>query len=220
MSGILIVVIILLSFLAPALQTNAMEKVVVIDPGHGEYDPGKIGVHNEIEKDINLEIALKLKTVLEEQGVTVVMTRTADEGLYEEGSTNKKTSDMKARCDIINETSKKYTEAITVSIHQNSYPSNEVSGPQVFYYESSEKGESLALSIQQTMNESLKPKKERTIKANSDYYILLNSDSPAVIVECGFLSNEKEAYDLSQEDYQQQVAESIAAGINDYFETN
>lgn len=102
---------------------------IVVDAGHGGIDPGKVGINNALEKDINLAIALKLQRNLEQSGVNVVMTRTDDSGLYEEGDSNKKVRDMKKRLSIIEEAN----PALTVSIHQNSNPDASVSGVQVFY---------------------------------------------------------------------------------------
>ena len=104
--------------------------VVVIDAGHGGNDPGKIGVDGSLEKDINLKIARKVKAYLEASDVQVVLTREDDQGLYTEKDSKKKMADMNRRCQIINETS----PALTVSIHQNSYHQEEISGGQVFYY--------------------------------------------------------------------------------------
>ena len=106
---------------------------VVIDPGHGGRDPGKEGVNGVLEKDINLAIALYLKECYEREGINVILTRTEDVGLYEEGDNNKKSSDMKKRCEIV-ENAK---PDIVISIHQNSYIDEAVNGAQVFHYEGS-----------------------------------------------------------------------------------
>ena len=105
---------------------GAGNRVIVVDAGHGGVDPGKVGVNNVLEKDINLRIAGLLKEKLEAEGFTVVMTRDSDAGLYNEGDSNKKISDMKKRCEIISESEC----LLTVSIHQNSYHEESVSGPQ------------------------------------------------------------------------------------------
>ena len=108
---------------------------IVIDAGHGGLDPGKVGINNALEKDINLAIALKLERNLKENGINVVMTRTDDNGLYSESDSNKKVRDMKKRLSIIEEAN----PMLAVSIHQNSYPDPSVSGVQVFYYKYSVK---------------------------------------------------------------------------------
>lgn len=118
--------------------------VVVIDSGHGGNDPGKVGVDGSLEKDINLAIARKLKAYLEASDVEVVMTREDDQGLYSEKDSHKKMADMKNRCDRINKT----RPELVVSIHQNSYHEEGISGGQVFYYKDSEKGKKLAEILQ------------------------------------------------------------------------
>ena len=187
-------------------------KVIVVDAGHGGVDPGKVGVNNVLEKDINLRIASLLKEKLEAEGFTVVMTRDSDAGLYNEGDSNKKISDMKKRCEIISESEC----LLTVSIHQNSYHEEAVSGPQVFYFSNSGKGEELARAIQQSLVENLSPPKVRTEKPNDSYYLLKNVACPVVIVECGFLSNWNEATLLCDEVYQEKIADAVCKGILDY----
>ncbi len=187
-------------------------KTVVIDAGHGGIDPGKVGVNDALEKDINLSIAMKLKKYLEQQDIRVIMTRETDTGLYEESDSNKKVRDLKNRLAIMEETK----PALAISIHQNSYPEESVSGMQVFYYENSAEGEKIAKIMQQTMIECLKPQKERVEKANDTYYLLKKTSAPIVIVECGFLSNRKEAELLITPEYQEKAAWAIHMGILRY----
>ena len=182
--------------------------------GHGGVDPGKVGVNNVLEKDINLQIAKLLKEKLEAEGIAVLMTRDSDMGLYNEGDSNKKISDMKKRCKIIDESEC----MLTVSIHQNSYHEESVSGPQVFYYSGSKNGEELAHKIQQSLIEVLDPPKGRTEKSNDSYYLLKNTVCPVVIVECGFLSNWNEATLLCDSVYQKKVAEAVCRGILEFIE--
>ena len=167
-------------------------KTVAIDSGHGGIDPGKISADGILEKDVNLAIASKLKILLEQSGITVIMTRADDNGLYQESDSNKKAADMKKRCSIINGSK----ADIAVSIHQNSYVGESSKGAQVFYYKQSEEGKKLA------------------------YYMLRNTQVPTVIVECGFLSNREEAYKLNNEEYQQKTAYSIYCGIMEYLGQN
>ncbi len=188
------------------------EHIVVLDPGHGGVDPGKVGSGQILEKDINLAISLSVKELLEQQQVTVVMTRDADVGLYGETDSNKKISDMRARCAIIEKTKPE----IVVSIHQNSYKDTSARGAQVFYYAKSDEGKRLAAVMQQALREGLDEENDRPPKANSDYYMLCHTVSPAVIVECGFLTNPQEAQMLNSEAYQKQVAEAITNGIMTY----
>lgn len=189
------------------------KKVVLLDPGHGGSDPGKVSVTGTNEKQINLEIAQRVEKLLKKKGYEVVMTREEDTGLYSENDTNKKTADMKKRCLMAQECD----ADILVSIHQNSYQSEGVKGAQVFYYSASSEGKKLAEIMQNCFKEILDPDNGRQAKANDSYYILLNVKCPAVIAECGFLSNYEEAELLENESYQKKVAEAVATGIDGYF---
>lgn len=177
-------------------------RIVVVDAGHGGVDPGKIGVDDSLEKDINLEIAERLKTILEQQDIQVVMTREEDKGLYEETASNKKAQDLKKRCSLINEGQ----ADCAVSIHQNSYHEEYVKGAQVFYYGNSGDAERLAELIQTRLKEGVDPENNRQAKANESYYLLKKTSIPVVIVECGFLSNWEEAKLLQEEEYQNRIA--------------
>ena len=192
-----------------AFQKNGDEITIVVDAGHGGMDPGKIGINNALEKDINLAVALKLERNLRENGINVVMTRTDDSGLYKETDSNKKVRDMKNRLAIIEEAK----PALAVSIHQNSYPDSSVSGVQVFYYKDSVKSKEAAEIMQTQMIRTLKPRKERVAKDNSSYYLLKKTSVPIVIVECAFMSNPTEAELLTQDSYQERVAWAIYMGI-------
>lgn len=215
-----LIMILILSVYARSLGDIAISvmevkrsRVVVIDPGHGGFDPGKVGINQILEKDINLSIALKLKNLLEQEGIFVIMTREEDVGLYKETDSNKKLSDMEKRCDIIDESNCD----LAVSIHQNSFSSASVSGPQVFYFETSAEGKELATIIQRQLIDILKPKKERVEKANNNYYMLKKVKVPSVIVECGFLTNSEEAMLLTEDHYQEKIALAIKNGILEYF---
>ncbi len=193
-------------------QSQEERPVVVIDAGHGGNDPGKVGVDGSLEKDINLQIAERLKWYLEQSDVDVVMTRESDMGLYEEGDSRKKMADMRKRCEIIEESK----ADLVVSIHQNSYHEENVSGGQVFYYKSSEKGKKLAEILQKRFTYVLGDENRRLAKANGNYYLLLHVKCPIVIAECGFLSNRKEALLLQDEDYQDRMAWTLHMGILEY----
>lgn len=182
---------------------------IVVDAGHGGLDPGKVGVNNALEKDINLAIALKLERNLKANGINVVMTRTDDNGLYSESDTNKKVRDMKKRLSIIEEANPE----LAVSIHQNSYPDPSVCGVQVFYYKDSIKSRTAAEIMQTQLVKSLKPAKERVAKDNRSYYLLKKTSVPIIIVECAFMSNPTEADLLIKDDYQEKVAWAVYMGI-------
>ena len=193
-------------------QAKSAPVCIVVDAGHGGDDPGKIGINDALEKDINLQIALKLQKILEQNNIKVVMTRNTDAGLYSEGATNKKAEDMQKRCKIIEDSNALFT----VSIHQNSYTSPEIQGAQVFYYGESQEGKELAEVLQKSLVAELDKENHRTAKANESYYLLKKTESPTVIVECGFLSNSQEAELLSDAEYQQKVAVAISKGIENY----
>lgn len=186
--------------------------VIVIDAGHGGVDPGKVGQSGVLEKDINLAIALKLKSRLQADGIQVVMTRESDNGLYSEGACNKKREDLEARVRIISETEPK----LVISIHQNSFPAGDCKGAQVFYYGDSEESRTLAEVIQSKFSEILQDGNKRQAKANNDYYLLRKTPCPIVIAECGFLSNATEEALLVSEEYQEKVAEVLYQGIQQY----
>lgn len=187
---------------------------IVVDAGHGGSDPGKVGVNDALEKDINLALALKLKDLLEQKEIEVVLTRDSDAGLYPSDATNKKASDMQKRCEIITDANPLFT----ISLHQNSYPSADVKGAQVFYYGQSTKGEALANILQDNLVSRVDPDNRRVAKANESYYLLKKTPTPTVIVECGFLSNPAEADLLLDTDYQDKLARAIYMGILEYLE--
>ena len=196
--------------------------VVVVDPGHGGPDPGKVGTRTMgddtevLEKDVNLQIARKLKTFLEQGGIQVHMTREEDVDLSSQGGASagsrKKASDMSARVAMINA----LKPDLTVSIHQNSYPSAKVHGAQVFYYKDSEQGKRLAALLQDSLREKVDPDNHRQIKENTNYYLLKKTTLPIAIVECGFLSSPEEAEMLTQEEYQDRIAWAVCLGILQY----
>lgn len=192
-------------------QTQA-RKTVVIDAGHGARDPGKIGTNDLQEKDVNLAVALKVQKQLEKEGVNVVMTRTDDSALYSEGTTNKKVEDMQKRREIIDGSK----ADCAVSIHQNSYSEESVKGAQVFYYQHSKEAKGLAEIVQQSLVDTLDKENSREAKGNVTYFLLKKTETPLVIVECGFLSNREESRLLGTEEYQDKIADAVCAGIIEY----
>ena len=175
-----------------------------------------MGINGAKEKDINLQIAEQVKRFLEANDIEVIMTRESDEGLYDPKVSNKKVQDMKRRIELIDEAD----PAVTVSIHQNSYPEEYVHGAQVFYYNGSAQGQRLAEYVQAQLVKRVDPENKRQVKANDSYYLLKKTDVPIVIVECGFLSNSAEAEKLCSSDYQQRVAWAIHMGILQYLNEN
>lgn len=195
-------------------ETSLKKVCIVIDAGHGGSDPGKVGINGALEKDINLELALKLKDMLEKKDIEIVLTRDSDAGLYSESSNNKKVEDMQNRCEIISDAK----PVFTVSLHQNSYTTSDVKGAQVFYYGQSDKGKELAEIIQASLIKRVNPENTRTAKANESYYLLKKTPTPTVIVECGFLSNSEEAELLLTSDYQDKLVRAIYMGVLEYLE--
>lgn len=188
--------------LAAGVGTKPQSACVVLDAGHGGSDPGKIGVNQAKEKDINLQIVEYVRENLENEGVEVILTRTDDT------ADESKAADMKERVSLINA---KHPD-MAVSIHQNSYTDSDVKGAQVFYYTHSEQGKELALVMQEEM--CLQDETNtRQAKANDTYYMLKKTEVPTIIVECGFLSNYEEAEKLCEEEYQKKIAEAICSGI-------
>ena len=196
-------------------QTESSSLCIVIDAGHGGADPGKVGVNNILEKDINLSVALLLRDKLEEAGIKIVLTRNSDVDLSD-GADNFKSADMQNRCKIITEAN----PIFTISIHQNSYPTESVSGAQVFYYTHSSEAEILATILQSSLITNLDPTNTRQPKANDSYYLLKKTPTPTVNVECGFLISPTEASLLSSTEYQEKVVHAIYLGIIEYLEKN
>lgn len=190
-----------------AAQKESAPLCVVIDAGHGGWDPGKISASGALEKDINLALSLQLKEKLEEHNIKVYLTRSDDNSL-----SDSKQEDFRERIALI----EKVSPVITVSIHQNSFSDASVSGPQVFYYTKSEDGQKLAEILQTELNETLEPASPRSIKSNDDYYLIKNTPTPTVIVECGFLSNPTEASLLCDQEYQDKISDALCTGILSY----
>ena len=176
--------------------------VIVVDPGHGGEDPGKVGINDVLEKDLNLQIAKKVKKLLEEAGIKIVMTRTNDK------VPDAKKEDLNQRVQLINDTKPK----LALCIHQNSYPDAKIKGAQVFYHTITPEAEDVASIVQEQLR-TVDPTKTRQIKENDTYFMLKNCQVPTIIVECGFLTNPEEAAKLTQEEYQDQIAQAICEGV-------
>ncbi len=175
-----------------------------------------MGINGVMEKDLNLSVALHLQTFLEQGGTGVVLTRSDDNGIYDVSDTvrSKKNSDMKNREKLLNFSG---ADAF-VSIHMNRFSDSKYSGPQVFYSKNCSESKELAERIQESMKQSLHPAMEREIKkADDGIYLLKKAKIPAVLVECGFISNPEEQQKLSDENYRKEVAWAIYCGITRYF---
>ena len=202
-----------------ALTSAQMDKrpTVILDAGHGGFDGGAVAADGTIEKDINLKITLTLAGFLKQNGYNVILTRAADESTEDRDLSkisSRKRSDLKNRLNLM----KKYPEAVFVSIHLNKFTTSAANGSQVFYSGNDERSKLLGDSIQRSIVKGIQPDNVRVNKkATSSTYLLYNAVVPAVLVECGFLSNSAELERLKNYDYQTKMAFCIYCGINDYF---
>lgn len=165
---------------------------------------------------MNLAISQALYQVLTENGFQVVMTRTEDVALSS-GDKFSKVGDLNERCRIINDTYAANKDCVMISIHQNSFTQQSVHGAQCFYYQRSQESTQLAEIVQNYLNEKVNTEKAKSAKPNDSYYMLINSDCPGVIIECGFLSNPEEADKLIDAEYQKELAETINQCLKEYF---
>ena len=200
----------------PAISAfSAAEKppeTVVIDPGHGGEDGGAVSPGGVQESHINLAVSKRLRDLLCFAGIPTVMTREEDVTICDEGLGTiraRKASDIRNRVAIVNGTE----NAVLLSIHQNSLPSSTVThGAQVFWNQQ-EGAEALAEAIQTSLNGSINVGNEKhTKQIPTTVYLMNHVTVPAVLVECGFLTNQEETRRLQDETYQRALAVSIAAG--------
>ena len=217
----IITCLLIITYMMPvnAFAFNNSDKVILIDPGHGGLDGGAKSKAGTIEKDINLQISLKLRDNLEEKGYKVYMTRDEDEGLYQKGNTikEKKREDLNRRVQM-----KKETDCdIFVSIHQNMFPQSKCYGAQV-WYASNENSYNLATVVQESIKESVKDNNKRVAKPAAEAYLILRDkyEGASILVECGFLSNPDEESRLKSDKHQTLIVEGISNGIDKYFEGN
>ena len=186
---------------------------VIIDAGHDGEDCGAIGIDGILEKDLNLLLSEEIREILSSQNINVVMTRTEDKLLYKEEQNIKgqrKLYDLKNRYLIASE----YENSIFVSIHMNKYPEEIYKGLVVYYSQNNERSKSLALSVQNNIKEHLQSTNNRQIKnAKNDIYLLDRITSPAILIECGFLSNEDDCKNLQNDEYRKKMALIISNSI-------
>ena len=191
---------------------------IILDAGHGGMDSGTSAVDGTREKDINLIITKKLNSFLIASGYKTVMLRTDDELIGDNSLSTiraRKVSDIRKRLGI----SESYPDAVLVSIHQNHFSAPKYSGTQVFYSSNSPESNLLAQSVQDSVVNMLQNDNNRKIKAvGSNIYLLYNCTLPAIMVECGFLSNLAETEKLKTDSYQTQMAFAIMQGIINYLE--
>lgn len=189
--------------------------VIIIDAGHGGEDGGAVADDGTVEKELNLQIALKLNDILSIMGYKTHLIRTSDTAIHTGGDTirQRKVSDIKNRLAIMNQ----YTDCLYISVHQNKFNDKTVHGAQTFYSPNNEESRILADFIQKSISSQIQPDNKRIIKkSGTDIYLLHNATRPSVMVECGFISNNKELLNLKDSKYQEKMAISIAYGIINY----
>ena len=192
-------------------------RTVIVDAGHGGFDGGAVASDGTVEKDINLQIALYLYDMLKSSGYKVILTRQSDVSTddVESGTIAvRKKSDLKNRLNLMED----YPDAVFVSVHLNKFTTSAARGSQVFYSGQNEESKVLGEAIQNSIKSLLQPDNTRVNKqATSSTYLLYNASIPAVLVECGFLSNKQELEMLKDSAYQAKIAFCCFCGINDYF---
>ncbi len=203
-----------------ATPNTTIQPIVIIDAGHGGEDGGAIGINGCYEKDINLILAKKLQAQLSAIGIKSILTRSEDILLYDRNTDyqgHKKMLDMKARLKIV----ESYENAIFISIHQNTYPVAKYSGFQIYYSQNNTKSKILSDSIEKTVRSLLQPQNNRHAKpSEGNIYLLDKINCPAVLLECGFLSNPEECELLSSESYQNKLISVITCAISEYITEN
>lgn len=190
---------------------------IIIDAGHGGFDGGAVANDGTSEKDINLNIALYLGNLLEANGYNVIYTRTADIGTESDENdtiSKRKVSDLKNRLKLMTEN----PDSVFVSIHLNKFSASDVRGAQVFYSPKFSEAKEMSENIQNSIKTLIQNDNVRTVKKGYEStYLLKNATVPAVIVECGFISNFHELELLKTDKYQKQMAFAIFGGICEFY---
>ncbi len=203
--------------LQPVYVSYHARPQIILDAGHGGLDGGAVGVNEVVEKGINLSITLKLAEFLRQGGFEVILTRDSDASIHDPSETSiasQKRSDMYNRKAIIDH----YPNAVFLSIHQNKFSDPSCSGAQVFHSPNHADSLMLAQTLQDQLREKLQPENKRQIKeAGDNLFLLYTANVPAVMVECGFLSNEGDCAKLCDEEYQRQLAFTIYLSLLDFF---
>lgn len=190
--------------------------MLILDAGHGGIDGGCSTADGKTEKDINLNIMLSVRDLSKMFGYETEVTRDTDKSIHDKditGIKNQKISDMKNRLELFN----KFNNAVCISIHQNTFSDPQFKGAQMFYSNQNTESEQLAAIMQKRFVNNLQPDNQREIKlCGSELYLCYYCTNPAIMVECGFLSNAEEANKLTNNSYQQKVAFTVFSGINEY----
>lgn len=203
---------------ASEVMAESSSVCYVIDAGHGGEDAGAISNDGTLEKDLNLSLAKALYALLVLNGNKAVMTRETDTLLYdyyddlEDYSGVKKLYDLKNRLKI----AENAPSSVYVGIHMNKFSVPKYSGLQVYYSTKCDESRFLAERIRETVKNSVQPTNERTTKpADNSIYILSNISVPAVLIECGFMSNEAELANLKSEEYRASLALCVFSALLD-----
>lgn len=198
----------------PATSWAVANRVIVVDPGHGGVDPGATGYNGITEKEIVLQVAKRLSSLLNHAGAKVIMTRDSDKDLSGPGSGSlsaRKKEDLTKRVQLANEG----RADLYISVHVNAFPSSRWSGAQTFYQRNQQEGKKLAESIQSELIRIL-GNTTREAKAE-DFFTTRNTKMAGVIVEIGFLSNPREAKLMTNAAYQRKLAYAIYSGLVKYY---
>lgn len=209
---------VLFALAATQIQYFSKERVsannvsFIIDPGHGIPDGGAVGADGTAEQELNLAISLKISKKIKKLGFSNILTRSDENSIYTEGDTihEKKVSDINQRIKIAND----YKDIPLISIHMNTFPNQSVKGIQVFYSSINEQSMDLAKKIQAALNEKFQSGKPRVIKPiPKNIYLFSHIDNPSIIIECGFISNNDELKLLKDNEYQENLADTIATAL-------
>lgn len=192
-------------------------KIIVVDPGHGEPDGGAVGSGGTVESTLNLKVAKKLQSQLTKRGYTVIMTRSDEKGLFDEGKKSireKKRADMEKRLEIINNSDADFF----VSIHMNMFRDKNQHGAEVIFSDKFSDSLLLAELIQAELKAIDPQNQPRSVKKHDgSVFLLKNARIPALLVECGFISNPREEALLNDSDYQDRIACAVCDGIVEYY---
>lgn len=188
---------------------------IVIDPGHGGKDGGAVSVTGSYEEQLNLDVSLSLREILHFLGYDVIMTRESDVELTHSDGGTRKMQDLKGRLEI----AESHSDAVFVSIHMNKFPESRYSGLQVYYSPNDAHSFNIAKCVQDSVAANLQSDNNRKIKkADSTIFLLHKIKSPAILIECGFLSNQSEAELLDSGEYREKLSSVIAVAISNSFE--
>ena len=213
----LIILSLLSMFSISLVKANELNKIILIDPGHGGFDGGAISKNGTVEKDINLAICLKLRKHLKECGFQVIMTREIDKDLssINHKAGHRKQEDLNNRCKLKEDSNCD----LFISIHQNMFPERDCKGAQI-WYSKTEASKLLAEILKDKLKEKVDSSNNRVAKVSKEGYKILRCDSvPSVLVECGFLSNPGDEQKLKDDAYQESLAMALAEGVKEFYQS-